>query len=146
MKADLLFFVPLCIVLTPVPALAEASSLTAALAPPSAGYQSEIDEQKETHIAVSAWKTQNEDDYYITEINVGGPIVVGFKNTFSAMTFAMDTVEAGGHTFTFDGDMYTTLINKKVLVRVYGTAPETAKLAAVQGLVFETLRKLADEN
>ena len=62
------------------------------------------------------------------------------------MTYAMDTVEAEGHTFTFDGDMYTTLINKAVLVRVYGTAPETAKLAAVEGLDFAALRKLSNEN
>jgi len=146
MRGDVFFLVATCFNLTAVSALADAILLEAALATPAEGYQSEIDEQTDTHIAVWSWKIQNEDDYYITEINVGGPIVAGFKNTFSAMTFTMDTVEAGGHTFTFDGDMYTTLINNAVLVRVYGPAPEVMKFTAVQWLDFEAIQKLADEN
>ena len=146
MRADVLLIAAASIKLATFPALADATLLETALAAPAEGYQSEIEEQTDAHIAVWSWKPPSEDDYYITEINVGGPIVAGFKNTFSAMTLAMDAVEAGGHTFTFDGDMYTTLINRTVLVRVYGTAPETAKLTALEGLDFEALRKLVDEN
>lgn len=146
MKAGAYFIVAACIVLTTVPALAVTPSWTAALAAPSPGCKSKIEEQTDTHIAVWSWKAQNEDDYYITEINVGGSVVAGFRNTFSAMAYAMDTVEAGGQTFTFDGDMYATFINNAVLVRVYGTAPQSVKLAAIDGLDFEALRKLADEN
>ena len=102
-----------------------------------------VEEENDAHLVDFAWLIGDEETYYIVEINFEGPTVAGFKNTFRAMTFAMDTVEAGGHTFTFDGDVLTTLINKSVLVRVYGTASEAIKRDALNRVEFAPLVALA---
>ena len=122
---------------------ADANAMKEALPPPPDGYQSEIEEETDAHLVDFAWLEGNEDTYYIVEINFEGATVAGFKNTFRAMTRAMDTVEAGGQTFTFDGDMFTTLINKSVLVRVYGTASEAIKRDALNRVEFAPLVALA---
>ena len=122
---------------------ADANAMKEALPPPPDGYQSEIEEETDAHPVGFAWLGGDEDTYYIVEINFEGATVAGFKNTFRAMTLAMDTVESRVHTFTFYGDMYTTLINKSVLVRVYGTAPEAIKREVVTRLEFAPLVALA---
>jgi len=125
------------------PVFADATAMKEALPAPPDGYQSETEEETDAHLVDFAWRDGDKETYYIVEISFEGATVAGFKNTFRAMTFAMDTVEAGGQTFTFDGDMFTTLINKSVLVRVYGTAPEAIKREALNRLDFAPLIALA---
>ncbi len=122
---------------------ADANAMKEALPLPPDGYRSEIEEESDAHMLEFAWLDGNEETHYIVEINFEGATVAGFNNTFRAMTLAMDTVVAGGQTFTFDGDMFTTLINKSVLVRVYGTASEAIKREALNRLDFAPLLALA---
>ncbi|MEL7390494.1 MAG: hypothetical protein AAFN76_12010 [Pseudomonadota bacterium] len=128
----------------PFATLADTTALKAALPALPEGYESEIEEETDDHVVEWVWLSNDEETYYIVELNFEDNAVAGFKKTFKAMTFAMDTVDAGGQTFTFDGDMYMTLINKSVLVRVFGTDPDAVKLGAIQSMDFAPLVGLAD--
>lgn len=123
------------------PALAEQAILEKAVPKEFEDYRSETEEA--TVDKLIRWFQGESDQYFVVEVDVGGPLVTGLKNTFNSMKLAMGTVEVNNETYVYDGEMFSLLIEKTILVRAYGTAPKDDLEDLLERLDVSTLKDLA---
>ena len=81
------------------------------------------------------------------EIDVGGPVAVGFAKSWGGMVSVLQTTELAGVPFIVDQSGYTTLIGRKVMVRAYAIIDkdESAAIEAhLDALDVDALKELAE--
>ena len=129
------------IILQYTSALADQATLEKAVPADIEGYQSETEEATDSKLV--RWFEGKNDQYIVVEIDFGGQLVAAMRNTFHAMKLGMDTVEINQETYVYDGEMFSLLVEREILVRAYGTAPKNDVESMLRQLNVAALKELA---